>query len=242
MASLTRWAALACALVLSVAGEAPADALPDEPHVYVRGEHSIRVTPDLLGIRVRIWKTDADPDRAKADVDERSARLIAAAQDLGIASADLSATYLQVRPDYELDDETPRLIGTRVARRVEITLRDLSRYGELIRAIIAVRVGEVEDTWVESSQEADLQERCLRAAVEDARRRAAQLAEASGARLKWVYSVSQFETRHDDRERYRPFALRVASATGSADEPFEPGSLEISSRVYAVFLVSPRRR
>lgn len=219
--------------------------LPDKPHIYVEGSAEIEVAPDQMTITVGLEETNQKLAVAKEDVDERSRRLIKAVKDLGVAPEDLSTTALHVNPAYEYRGGEQVPLGTRVYRQVEITLRDLSKYTQLIAALVDAEISNTVSTQLEVSNQEALTDQALVAAVEDARKRARALANAAGKGLGAAWSVSQFDMR--TYERHQVFAVSGLRDKGNvmqeggfaarASEPFEPGMITASAQVYVVFLL-----
>jgi len=229
-----------CLLLLSllVATVAGADPLPSQPHIYVEGESKVRVAPDLIHIRLNLDKTNPNVAAAKADVDKRSRVLIDACKKMGIQDQDISSSNLQIRPAYEYKNQHNQKIGTTVSRQVDITLKDLTHYPDLIRTLVDGEVGEITETSLSSSREQQLRDQALDQAFSDAKARAERLATSAGSKLGSVYSISEFRVRQDIP--WLSGALspkRTITFDQVAKEPFEPGLIEVTGNVYVVFLL-----
>src|SRR5262245_56486537 len=85
-------------------------------------------------------------------------------------------------------------------------------------------------------------------ALADAKARAERLAEASNLKVGKVYSISEFNLRGNESYELRPQRFMVAPSdrsqmyalsVGSSgrEEPFSPGLIEATARVFVVFLV-----
>jgi uncharacterized protein YggE len=239
---------LVLALFLAAAS-ANADPFPTEPHVYVEGSAEIRVEPDTLELSIVIEATDAQLAVAKSKVDERAQKLIAACKQLGIADADLTSASLEIGPAYDYSDQQRKLIGTKVGRPIEVKLRDLAKYAELIQATVAAKVDQIESTVMSSSKGKQLIEDAQKAALADARARAERFAAASGQKLGSAYSISEFAHRMQERyllqpargfgspERLHQYEADVSALGGGSYEPFEPGTIVATATVYVIYLL-----
>jgi uncharacterized protein YggE len=224
-----------------------ADVFPDAPHVYVEGSAEIRVEPDTLELSLVIEATDPQLATAKAKVDERTRQLIAACKQLGVADADVTSATLQIGPAYDYTSSRAKMIGTRAGRSLEVKLRDLSKYSELIQAVVAAKVDRIDSTVMSSSKAATTLQDAQQAALADARARAERLAAASGGKLGDAYSISEFN--HRAEERYQLFPARrigspervqrLGAEAGGADhfEPFQPGTIVATATVYVIYLL-----
>lgn len=235
-------------MALCLPSAAYSQPLPNEPHIYVEGAAEIDVEPDRLVVKVLVSSVDTSASVAKSDVDERSRRLIDMARGLQIDEADISATTLMLSPSYEWTNQKREFEGTRVARRIEIVLGDLSRYSELMQAIMSAEINEIVSTKLESTSSASVEDQALQAALADATARARLLAESAGGKLGRVYSISEFQLREDywtltsgrmtvaGRARGATLPPDVAGfALHSEPAPFAPGLLHAKATVYVVF-------
>jgi hypothetical protein len=226
-----------------------ADPLPSSPHIYVEGSAEIRAEPDILAVAVSLDAQAKTLAEAKESVDRRSRALLDACRDLTIAPADVTTTTLQIGPAYEYSaDGSHRLVGTSVHREVEITLRDLSKYPELIAALVSADISSTLQTTLKRSDAESLLDEALLKALADARARAARLAEAANMKLGPVHSISEFELRQEESWKLNPSrdigpalgspTVAAYSRAMSAGEPFEPGLLIASAKIYVVYLLS----
>lgn len=216
--------------------------LPDKPHIYMEGSAEIEVAPDQMIITLGLEATNQKLAVAKDDVDARSRKLIRAVKELGVAPEDLSTTSLHVSPayDYRGGEQVP--LGTRVYRQVDITLRDLSKYPQLMSALVDAEISNTVSTRLEVSNQDALTDQALAAAVEDARKRAVAIAKAAGKQLGSAWSVSEFDLRANNRHQNFAVSGMLAKADmpmqeGRTSEPFEPGMITASAQVFVVFLM-----
>ena len=239
---------LAFMLILLLPLVAQAQSLPDGPHIYVEGAAEIDVEPDRLVVEVLVWSVDTSASVAKADVDERSQQLIGMARNLEIDDSKISATTLSLSPSYKWVDNNREFEGTRVARQIELILDDLSRYSELMQALISAEVNEILSTRLESTSAASVEDQALQAALADATARASRLAKSAGEKLGRVYSITEFQLREDywrlnsgrmtvagRGSRVAPDVEIAAFASDSEAAPFAPGLLHAKATVYVAF-------
>jgi uncharacterized protein len=229
---------------------ARAELFPDAPHVYVEGSAEIRVEPDTLELSLVIEATAPQLADAKAKVDERAHQLIAAWMKLGIAEADLTSASLQIGPAYDYSGNERKLIGTKVGRPIEVKLRDLEKYSELIQVAVAAKVDRIDSTVMSSSKGKQLIEDAQKAALADARARAERFAAASGQKLGGAYSISEFNHRMEERYLLRPARGiaspvrvdldhygEVSALAADSYEPFEPGTIVATATVFVIYLL-----
>lgn len=223
-----------------------ASPLPLKPHVYVEGSASIEVSPDEISFSVTLARTELEVAQAKSDVDLRAHKLISLCKEVGIDEKDIATSTLRVNPSFTYKENQRVPNGTTVSRDVDIRLRNLSKYPEVIRALVDSDISQTISTKLHVSNEDELTDDALVKAMKDAHQRAIRLAETQGRKLGEVYSISEFMTRGE--ERYMLSVSRhVAGRTSSEiltdvmlsapSEPFEPGVMVAKAQVFVVYLL-----
>jgi len=225
-----------------------ASPLPDKPHVYVEGSAEMEVSPDTMTFSLLIEKTDLDLAVAKADVDSRSNLLINTCKKLGMKTDAIATTALSIFPEYDYKDQGRVFSGNRVSRQVDITLKDLTKYAQVMKALVDAKITQTINTKLSLADEKGAQDKVLASAMADAKARAERLAKSQGKELGEPFSISEFNTRAEEI-----YALRVSRAiVGNsasdaapqvrlskmeASEPFEPGVMKAKAQVYVVYLL-----
>jgi len=221
-----------------------ASPLPDKPHVYVEGSAELDVAPDVMTFTLLLETTDMDLAKAKADVDARSTLLIDTCKRLGLKPDAIATTALSISPQYDYKDQGRVFSGNHVSRQVDITLKDLSKYPQIMKAFVDAKISQTVDTKLSVADIKGITDKTLIAAIADARSRAERLAKAEGKELGEPFSISEFNTR--ENERYTLQVSRAIVGKSAADafgktvgmpEPFEPGVMKAKAQVYVVYLL-----
>ena len=211
-------------LPLAVAGP-----LPDAPHIVVTGECEIQTTPDILTLSLSIAETGFEVAKARDSIEVRSRELLASLAALGIAREDISSAQLQITPHYNWNNSAQIYAGTEVSRNIEVTLKDLSRYDDLIRSIIDAGVARINSTSLSSSQEKKLREDALRGAIEDGMAKARIMVAHLPEQLGPVFAISS-------QSSGPPFLqARYQTAEMAEQSAFEPGTIFFKESLQIVF-------
>ena len=225
-----------------------ASPLPDKPHVYVEGSAEVEVVPDLMTFSLLIEKSDLDLAAAKADVDSRSNLLINTCKKLGIKPDAIATTALSIFPEYDYKDQTRVFSGNRVSRQVDIKLKDLTKYSQVMKALVDAKITQTINTKLSLIDEKAAQDKVLISAMDDAKARAERLAKSQGKELGEPFSISEFNTRAEETYTLRvgraivgdsasDAAPQVRLSKMEASEPFEPGVMKAKAQVYVVYLL-----
>jgi hypothetical protein len=233
-AALLLWAPLA----------AVSDGLPSSPYIQVSGRGSLEVVPDMATLSLSIEKIAPDAATARTDVEAHTAKVLDAARKIGIADKDIEAPSVSVYPVYGCESSglssvsgncARRVTGQHVSRTVTLTLRDLSRYGELADGLFKAGVTDLGNMDMDRSDRRALQQRARALAVADAHDKAAGLAQSAGVTLGAVYSIA--EQGNDFGPR--PMMARASLGGSAATSPeFLNGKIEISADITVFYLIN----
>jgi len=223
-----------------------ANPLPSQPHIYVEGSAELEVEPDMMNFSLSIQKLDLDLAKAKADVDARSRLLIETIKKFGIKAEDIATTALNIHPEYEYKENQRVLVGNQVARQVDITLRDLKKYPDMMKALVDAKISETINTNLTLTNKKLVEEKVQTAAMKDARERAERLAKSQGKSVGDPWSISEFNIRGDEVWKLIPNRQLIGSSSNkmamradiaNSGEPFEPGKMKITAQLYVVYLL-----
>jgi len=216
-------------LVIFFAHQSFAGSVPDVPHIVVTGEAELRATPDILTLSLSIADTGFEVAAARDSIEARSIQLINALTALDIAKEDIRSAQLQITPHYNWNNKAQIYVGTEVSRTVDVTLRDLSRYDDLIRSIIDAGVAQIHSTRLSSSKEKELRQEALAAAIADGMEKARIMVAHLPQKIGAVYSIAPPSSGTPFMEaRYQMAATESRSA-------FEPGTIHFKESLQIVF-------
>lgn len=188
--------------------------------VTVSGSATVRSQPDeatvTLGVQTRALTAEA----AMRDNANRMREVIGAVRAEGVAADDVATAWVSLYPQY--DHNGIGVEGYVAENQVSVTVRSMQAVGRVIDAAVEAGANLTSGISFGLSDEGAGLERALAEAVADARDKALALAEASGAQLGVVVSVS---------ETGAPFPgpvhrdLGVAEAAGAVP-PIQPPTIE----------------
>jgi len=170
---------------------------------------------------------------ALSDANQAVSRVTGALRDHGVAAADIQSADLYISPDLRGAAQTPD--GYSVSESVTATLRQVSAAGGQIDA--AVRAGgnavTVNGISLNLTDTSSLLASARKAAVANARTKAAQYAAALGQPLGPVVSI----TDAADTGPFFPAAARTAAGAAESSVPISPGTQQLSVSVTVVYAV-----
>jgi hypothetical protein len=231
------WTAITLSLVLAATAASASGPLPDKPHIYVEGRHTETIDPDRFSIRVSIAEVAPTSSEAAAVVSSRLIQLFQKTEALGIPESAVRAFQVRVGPEYEWHDGKNQIVGTRVTRELEFSFNDIAITQRLLDLLVTSDIAEIHSARASSSREESVHQTAIEAAVLHAKSRAERIAKSLGAELGDVHSVSEFEQHYQPMQLSEFIGYPAMSSVGSGAGPFKPGPVDVTGRVYVVFLL-----
>lgn len=227
---------LACgvlaAVILCALPAAAEDAAPRRLLVTGTGEVSVRLDVAVISAGVVV-----QADTASSALTDNTRAMNAVLERLrgsGLAEADVQTSQFSVTPLYQTrrpDQETttpPRIVGYQVSNQVTARVRDLSRLGAILDALVTAGANSIDGPWFEIADPKPLQNEARDAAVADALAKARRFAAAAGVELGEIISIEEGGSLAPPRPMMRAEAM-------AASVPIAPGQTELSARVTITF-------
>lgn len=203
--------------------------------ITVNGEGVVSLAPDTATIRLGVSERAASAAEAMAQTSEKVRGILNQLDSLKIAGLDRQTSGLYLRPVYDngsRNDTTPvQVSGYEAGNTVSVTVRDLSKLGQLLDAVVAEGANDFNGLQFGLQDNQAALEQARKDAVSDAMARAQQLADAAGVKLGKVVSMSETS------QGFRPMEMRSAQMK-SMDMPIETGEVDVSAQVSLQFEIA----
>ena len=229
-------------LVLALAPAAAAQqpvAVSLEPTVSVSANGTVRKTPDQALVSLAVENVAGNARSAAQQNAQRMDAVIRAIKQTGIPAEHIRTSGYNLMPEYQYTQPTPtrpgeqKLTGYRASNTVQVTVDSIPQVGALIDAAIAAGANRAMGVNFQLRDPDAARREALRLAVASARQDAETLAQASGKQLG---SLMQLSTTGGVMPPPMPMMMRaVAMQAEAATTPVEPGEMEITATVLAVY-------
>ncbi|MCJ2012085.1 SIMPL domain-containing protein [Methylobacterium sp. J-076] len=217
-----------------------ADGAPCPRYVSVTGHAASTQAPDFAEVAVGVEAKGATAGAALDAASKAVAGIAALAREAGLPPADIGTAAVTLRPATRTVTRpgggiTEEPDGYAAGNVVRLRLSDMGRLGDLLRRTLDSGANRI-DGITFGLRDPDGATAALQvAAARDARARAATLAEAVGAKLGPLCTLTALEAGP------APFAMRAmaAAAPKARPVPVEAGTIEGAASVTAVFALDP---
>ena len=110
--------------------------------ITVTGTAEINLAPDQVSLSLGIETHDKDLSVAKSQNDVRIKKVMAIARGVGVEPKDIATSALRMAPDYS-EEKVPKFLGYEVSQTMEITLKDISKYEQLMTKLVGAGINRL---------------------------------------------------------------------------------------------------
>ncbi len=224
--------AFAFFFILGISTIARADENPPKQRtVQVTGEGKVTAVPDQAELDFEVQEEGANVEELTAKVNEKMEDVFEAVKSLGISDKDFKTVQYDVQPKYKYDNGESQRVGFTVSNRIHVVVKKIDQVGKLLDAVTEAGATQVEGPHLGFSDPTQLQIEALKKAAENAHAEAEALAEASGAELGKVFSITQTSSTLPPR----PMVFRANAAMADAEVPVAKGENDVTAEVEVVY-------
>lgn len=226
------WFLATAGLATAAQAQAQQPQSPPQGYVIVTGEGSVSVAPDQARITAGV-STRAKTVKEATDANSRTmAAITTALAGAGVAQKDIETARFSVQPLYapQSAGSEPKLSGYGVSNQVNVTIRDISKVGDILDRLVAAGATDVGSIAFLVSDPSKATDPAREVAVADAQRKAQLYARASGISLGHVAWIAEDSTSSSPIPAAAVAARQAASAV-----PISSGEAVMQVRITVGF-------
>ncbi len=200
---------------------------PDRTLTVV-GRASVSGKPDVALINVGVETFSATVAEATRQNSDKMAAVMAKLTELGVAEKDIQTSNFNItleRQGYDVSSGQYRVSNT-----VQVKVRDTSKVSAMLGALIEAGMNQVWGVSFTIEDQTALEDQARTKAIEDAQKRAGELAKLEGVQLGQILQMTE-------NGSYGPVYGGGGYAKESGAGPFSPGEVEVSSQVQVTFAI-----
>jgi uncharacterized protein YggE len=222
--------ALLVLLATSLSIETPpalADDQPQKRTITISGKGSVKAAPDMVNVSAGVESQAPTAKDALAKNTAAMTKVVEALKSEGIAPEDIQTTNFSVNPRYEdRDDDRPRrIVGYSVYNSVYVATHDIGKLGAILDQLVSAGANSIGGISFGIAKREEMENEARKLAMEDAIAKAKLYAEAAGAELGPVMTISE-------QGGYVPsFAAAPPMEAAAKAVPIEPGTEKLDIEV-----------
>jgi uncharacterized protein YggE len=200
------------------------DKEPPKRTITMSGKGVVKSAPDKVTVSAGVETQAPTAKDALAKNTAAMTKVVDALKSEGIDPKDIQTTDFSVTPRYEDRDDDrkpPRIVGYDVNNSVYVTMRDRTKIGVVLDQLVQAGANSIGGVYFSVDKPEELEKEARKLAAADAIAKAKLYAEATGAELGAVQTISE----QGGYVPYYPAAPKMASASAAERAvPIEPGT------------------
>lgn len=201
----------------------------------VTGEGTVTATPDEAIITIGVINESPNLSAAQKENTDKAAAVIQALISLGIPQSDIQTFVYRIEPQYNYENGQQIFRGYRVEHQLQVTVKDISKTGQVIDQAVAAGANSVSSIQFTVSNPNAFYNQALTIAIRNAQEKAISMARALQVTLQPVPVIVQELSQPLPP---RPIPFQAAMLAQSAETPIQPGENKIMATVKVEFTYS----
>lgn len=188
--------------------------------------------PDIATLSGGVVTQAADANGALRANAEQMTRVMAAIKAAGIAERDVQTAGISIYPQYRYaENQPPAITGYQASNTVNVKVRDVSRLGKVLDALVASGANQINGPSFEIDDPEAAYDEARRNALKKAQARAEMYAATLGLRVRRIVSINEGGGYNPPG----PMPMMKMAAMETADTPVSPGETSLSASLSVVF-------
>jgi hypothetical protein len=204
------------------------------PQISVAGEGKVKVVPDQATISATVETKGNNAKEVKKQNDQQMEAVLKIIKKMNLATADYRTQRVSLNPVYDYEKKKTSYNATQT---VEIILRDLSKYDELMEGLVNEGINRIDNVIFQSSKLAQYQAEARKLAMKDAKLKAEDYVSVLGQKVGKAMTIS------DNSQNYQPQPFYASMKTMALNESIAPretlaeGEITITANVSVSFIL-----
>ena len=204
------------------------------PQINVNGEGKVKVIPDQATIAVTVETKGNNAKDVKKENDVKIDAVLKFIKKMNLAPADYKTQRVSLNPQYDYEKKKHSYNATQT---IEILLRDLSKYDELMEGLVNEGINRIDAVTFQSSKLAQYQSEARKLAMKEAKMKAEDYVSVLGQKVGRAMTIS------DNSQTYYPQPMYAAMKTMERSDASEPretlalGEINITANVLVSFIL-----
>ncbi len=207
---------------------------PNFAHIETTGYGEIVAKPDMAEFSVQVEESMLTAEQAKKRVDDVVTAFINRLTSEGVEKEDIISSNLYLSPKYHYPKSgKSELVGYKASRRITVTVVNLDNLNAYLDGALGDGINRIDNIQLKVKEREHYQELARQAAIKDANRKAASLAEGFASQLDGVWKISY------DKTPNRPVMYKAMSmeAQPSVSSTYQDTAIIIKDSVNVTYRI-----
>ncbi|PHR20920.1 MAG: hypothetical protein COA41_03405 [Sphingopyxis sp.] len=207
----------------NLAQAANVEIVAQNPVIELSVSEQVDSAPDTATFSTGVETKAKTASQALSENSAQARKVVERLKALGIAEKDIQTTGINLRADYDYDQESRKnnFVGYVVSNQVSATVHDISKLGKILDAIVSSGATNLNGPSFSISDDSKLKDVARERALASAKARAMSYARSEGYTGVRVLSISEGISNQSEA----PMMRGKVMAEASASPPVEPGQV-----------------
>jgi len=204
------------------------------PQINVSGEGTIKIAPDQATINATVETKGNNAKEVKRQNDQQMEAVLKLIKKMNLAPADYRTQRVSLNPIFDYEKKKTTYNATQT---IEIILRDLSKYDELMEGLVNQGINRIDNVVFQSSKLAQYESDARKMAIKEAKHKAEDFVSVLGQKVGKALIISdntQVYTPQPVFARMKTMAMESDSGTR---ETLAIGEITIKANVNVSFVL-----
>jgi uncharacterized protein YggE len=202
------------------------------PQISVTGEGKVKVTPDQAIVTVGFQNSGKDAKEVKTLNDEVVDRVIKFLKKSGIPSSDYKTNTISLNKSYDFEKKKSNFQAN---QSLSITLKDLSKYDEIMIGLNDAGVNNIQGVEFKSSKMEVYEKEARKNAILNAQQKANDYVSVLGQKIGKALLITDNSQTYVPQPMYKGGLMAMASDMAAPRETLAVGEMEINTNVSVTF-------
>jgi len=209
---------------------------PKQTEIKVSAEGKTRVVPDMVVISFGIETKGEESEKVKKENDIMYEKVLKLLKVNKIDQKDIKSKWFSLYPRYENKEDKTYYVAN---QNLDVRVRDISKYEIIVNELVKTGVNRMDYITFESSKIEKLRTESRKSAVEEARKKATDFANALELKVGQVVSVTDDTQDYFGYDYYNSGLTQEAQTieTNTFEKSSKIGEIEIKTLVTITFLL-----
>lgn len=202
------------------------------PQINVSGEGKIKVVPDQVTILATVETKGNNAKEVKKQNDQQMEAVLKLVKNMNLPPADYKTKRVSLNPQYDYEKKKHSYNATQT---IEILLRDLSKYDELMEGLVDQGINRIDNVTFQSSKLAQYQSEARKQAMKDAKMKAEDYVSVLGQKVGAGLTITDNSQTYYPQPVYAMKSMSVESDNAAPRQTMAAGEIEIIANVSVSF-------
>lgn len=204
------------------------------PQISVTGEGVVKVIPDQATISATVETKGNNAKDVKKLNDEQIESVLKLIKKMNLAPTDYKTQRVSLNPQYDYEKKKTSYNATQT---IEIFLRDLSKYDELMDGLVSQGINRIDNVVFQSSNLAKYQSEARKIAMKDAKLKAEDYVSVLGQKIGRAMTIADNSQNYSPQPVYARMMKTEMSDMAAPRETLAAGEIKITANVSVSFIL-----